>query len=105
MKIKAEADLLTRTARWMLLAGMSLDEGAAELKTRMIELKLKEKKGNVCHTARELHVHRNTMSRKISEAPRLRQTLQEVRERTQGSRFARRKANQLAVSGMARRVA
>jgi hypothetical protein len=59
--------LLTQTAEQMLLAGMTLQEGAVEIEKEMIVGSLRQNKGNLCRVARDLRVHRNTMSRKIHD--------------------------------------
>jgi hypothetical protein len=58
---------LIETAQQMLRAGMSLAEGTRELRRQMIEETLREHKGNVCHAATALRVHRNTLNRQVHE--------------------------------------
>lgn len=60
-------ELLTKTAEQMLLAGMTLQEGSVEIEKEMIVGSLRQNKGNLCRVARDLRVHRNTMSRKIHD--------------------------------------
>jgi transcriptional regulator with GAF, ATPase, and Fis domain len=59
--------LIERTARKMVAAGMSLTEGVREIQKQMLIEYLKEHHGNVCHCARALGTHRNTVSRQIEE--------------------------------------
>lgn len=94
-KTNARTTLIARTAEQMLLAGMTPTEAAAVLRTQMIELKLEQEQGNQCHTARELRMHRNTLSRDIHGSPRLQQALRRIREARMGSQFARRAANRI----------
>jgi IS30 family transposase len=77
----------------MLLAGMTLDEAAAEIRSRMLAEALKQQRGNICRVARQLHAHRNTISRDLhhsSHSAQLLQTLRQIRQENDGSRFARR---------------
>jgi DNA-binding NtrC family response regulator len=90
---KTIVPLITQIARQCLLAGLSPRDGAGELRTEMIELKLQDNRGNQVRTARDLGMHRNTLSRDIQESTRLQGVLQNIRESAAGSRFARRKAN------------
>lgn len=62
-----ERTLIRETAVQMVLAGMSLDEGREELWKEMISECLKQNKGNLCHAARDLREHRNTLSRQVQD--------------------------------------
>ena len=59
--------LLTQTADQMLLAGMSLQDGAVEIQKEMIARSLLQNRGNMCRVARDLRLHRNTLSRKVHD--------------------------------------
>jgi hypothetical protein len=61
-----EKSLIDRTAEQMLAAGMSWAEGARELRKAMVAALLRKHKGNLCHTARELRIHRNTLTRQLN---------------------------------------
>jgi len=85
--------LIDEVAQRMVLAGMTLDDGAEEIRSRMLAAALKQQHGNICRVARQLRMHRNTISRNLHESPhsaRLMHTLREIREQNAGSRFARR---------------
>jgi len=60
-----ERPLIERTAEQMLAAGMSWAEGARELRKAMITTLLRKHKGNLCHAARALLIHRNTLTRQL----------------------------------------
>jgi hypothetical protein len=62
-----ETPLVKMAARQALAAGMTPQQGGRELQKEMIVESLKENHGNACRTARALHMHRNTLSRKITE--------------------------------------
>lgn len=62
-----ETSLVKMAARQALAAGMTPQQGGRELQKEMIVESLKENHGNACRTARALHMHRNTLSRKITE--------------------------------------
>jgi hypothetical protein len=90
--------LMAQIARYCLLAGMSPSDGAGELRTEMIELKLRDNHGNQVRTAQDLQMHRNTLRRDIQESARLQLVLREIRESLAGSRFARRAARKPPVA-------
>lgn len=47
--------------------GIFLDEALEAIEKRFIGTVLEEQKGNQTHTARRLGIHRNTLSRKVSQ--------------------------------------
>jgi len=51
----------------MYRSNILYSEGVREFKKRFILTVLQENKGNQCRAARELGMHRNTLSRTISE--------------------------------------
>ena len=83
-----EQNTLTQIAQQMLEAGMTLHEGAREISKAMIIESLRQTKGNVCHTARALQVHRNTLSRKMSNLE-IADVAREVRAELQKARTLR----------------
>lgn len=60
-------DELERLARLMHSGGITYTEATREFKRRYILHVLNANKGNQCRAARELGMHRNTMSRTIAE--------------------------------------
>lgn len=62
-----ERPLIQTAAQQMLAAGMTPREGALAIAKEMIVEALKENRGNICHTARALRMHRNTLSRRVVE--------------------------------------
>lgn len=60
-------DQLEGLVSQMYLSGIFYDEGVREFKKRFILNVLLENKGNQCKAARELGMHRNTLSRTIAE--------------------------------------
>ena len=60
-------DELERLARLMHSGGITYAEATREFKRRYILHVLNANRGNQCRAARELGMHRNTMSRTISE--------------------------------------
>jgi transposase-like protein len=62
-----ERPLIQTAAQQMLAAGMTPRQGADEILKAMIVEALKENRGNICRTARALHMHRNTLSRRVVE--------------------------------------
>jgi Bacterial regulatory protein, Fis family len=62
-----ETALIRLAAQQVLASGMSLSEGVRELRKAMIAESLETYHGNVCQTARALHMHRNTLSRQMDE--------------------------------------
>jgi DNA-binding NtrC family response regulator len=51
----------------MYASGITYDEAVREFRRRYIQEVLARHKGNQCKTARELGVHRNTLSRMMAE--------------------------------------
>jgi DNA-binding NtrC family response regulator len=51
----------------MIATGLLLNEGRKEFDRRFVVAVLKANKGNQCKAARELGVHRNTLSRTLHE--------------------------------------
>jgi hypothetical protein len=62
-----ENSLIQTVAQQMLEAGMSLHESAHLLAKTMIIEALRANHGNICRTARELHLHRNTLTRNMAD--------------------------------------
>jgi DNA-binding NtrC family response regulator len=63
--MESKLSLMERTAQQTLEAGMTWTEGVRELRKARIAISLRNHKGNVCHAAAELRLHRNTLSRQI----------------------------------------
>jgi DNA-binding NtrC family response regulator len=63
----------------MYRGNIRYDEAVTEFKKRFILTVLQENKGNQCRAARELDMHRNTLSRTIRQ---LKIDLRQVREGT-----------------------
>jgi DNA-binding NtrC family response regulator len=63
----------------MYRGNIRYDEAVTEFKKRFILTVLQENKGNQCRAARELDMHRNTLSRTIHQ---LKIDLRQVREGT-----------------------
>jgi len=57
---------LSNTVEALSLGGCSLDEAVRHLRRAFIEQVLRECRGNQCHAARQLGVHRNTLGRYLS---------------------------------------
>ena len=51
----------------MVERGILLEEAIAEFEKKFIKRVLEESKGNQCRASRILGIHRNTLSRKITE--------------------------------------
>ncbi|MBS1849727.1 MAG: histidine kinase [Acidobacteria bacterium] len=60
-------DQLEALVNQMYKSNILYDEAVREFKKRFILSVLQENKGNQCRAARELGMHRNTLSRTISE--------------------------------------
>ena len=60
-------DQLEALIMQMYKSGILYGEAVREFKKRFILTVLKENKGNQCKTARQLGMHRNTLSRTITE--------------------------------------
>ena len=60
-------DQLEALVLQMYKSNILYDEGVREFKKRFILTVLQENKGNQCRAARELGMHRNTLSRTIAE--------------------------------------
>lgn len=60
-------DQLEALVLQMYRSNILYSEGVREFKKRFILTVLEENKGNQCRAARELGMHRNTLSRTISE--------------------------------------
>jgi len=63
----ALCDLLDRLVAEMLKGGITLDEGRQALESRFIERALDGADGHLGHAAEQLGIHRNTLTRKMSE--------------------------------------
>jgi DNA-binding protein Fis len=96
--------VMAEAAGLALLAGMTPNDAAVELEIEMIELSLQQNRANQCRTARELHMHRNTLKRKIDLSTRLQQAVRHIRESQSGSRYARRAVRQLELYQTAKPV-
>src|SRR5690348_18328763 len=75
----------------MYKSGILYSEAVREFKKRFILTVLQENKGNQCRAARELGMHRNTLSRTIAEL------MIDVRQLRDGVRCAARSARPLAI--------
>ena len=60
-------DQLEALISQMYKSGILYDEAVREFKKRFIQTVLQENHGNQCKAARELGMHRNTLSRTIAE--------------------------------------
>src|SRR5690242_14819600 len=60
-------DQLEALVTQMYKSGILYDEAVREFKKRFIQIVLQENHGNQCKAARELGMHRNTLSRTITE--------------------------------------
>ena len=60
-------DLLDRLVAEMLKGGITLDEGRQAFEARLIERALDAADGHLGQAARQLGIHRNTLTRKMSE--------------------------------------
>ena len=60
-------DLLDRLVAEMLKGGITLDEGRQAFEARLIERALDAADGHLGHAAEQLGIHRNTLTRKMSE--------------------------------------
>ena len=60
-------DQLEALVAQMYKSGILYDEAVREFKKRFIQTVLQENHGNQCKAARELGMHRNTLSRTITE--------------------------------------
>lgn len=60
-------DQLEALIQQMHKSGILYSEGVREFKKRFILMVLQENKGNQCRAARQLGMHRNTLSRTIAE--------------------------------------
>lgn len=60
-------DQLEALIAQMYKSGILYDEAVREFKKRFIQTVLQENHGNQCKAARELGMHRNTLSRTINE--------------------------------------
>jgi Fis family transcriptional regulator, factor for inversion stimulation protein len=87
-KERAMKDQLQELVRQMFSTGILYSEAIREFKKRFILNVLRERRGNQCKAARELGMHRNTLSRTIAEL----KMQEEVRQLTARSgRYASRK--------------
>lgn len=83
-------DQLEQLVRQMHSTGILYSESIREFKKRFILNVLRECRGNQCKAARELGMHRNTLSRTIAELG----MHEEIRQLTARSgRYAQRKAS------------
>jgi len=62
-----EPGLIEQTAREMLRAGMTWQEAARRLQKEWLTQSLRDHRGNICHVARALRMHRNTVSRMLHD--------------------------------------
>jgi len=60
-------DLLDRLVAEMLKGGITLDEGRQAFEARLIEWALDAADGHLGQAAQQLGIHRNTLTRKMSE--------------------------------------
>src|SRR6516225_10348488 len=67
MKRETVKDKLEALIMQMYRGGILYSEAVREFKKRFILSVLQENKGNQCRAARELGMHRNTLSRTLSE--------------------------------------
>jgi DNA-binding NtrC family response regulator len=89
--MKTEPNLIDDVALQMLKAGVSLDDAGIIMQERIIATALREQRGNQCKAARQLHAHRNTLSRKIKLSKYgLAGEVRGIRQALPGSRFARK---------------
>jgi Fis family transcriptional regulator len=58
---------LQNTIQLCILCGIPYERAVKELKKLFIIQVLKDHKGNQCHAAKELRMHRNTLGRNIQE--------------------------------------
>ena len=72
------AQAIARASELLLKHDYALHDGAALLKSRMILDSMRRNRGNACRAARELHLHRNTLSRNVEEF-RIGRQVQEIR--------------------------
>jgi DNA-binding NtrC family response regulator len=56
---------VSQTANLMLDAKLTLNKGLEEMERALISATLERTRGNICHAARVLEVHRNTMARRL----------------------------------------
>jgi DNA-binding NtrC family response regulator len=54
-----------QTANLMLDAKLTLSKSLEEMEKALITVTLERSRGNICHAAQILEVHRNTMSRRL----------------------------------------
>lgn len=83
-------DQLEALVQQMYKSNILYSEAVREFKKRFIATVLQENKGNQCRAARQLGMHRNTLSRTISELKL------DVREFRDGGRRPPRSARPLA---------
>ena len=60
-------DQLEALINQMVEQGIAYEDAVSEFEKRFIKRVLENAKGNQSRAARELHIHRNTLSRKIDE--------------------------------------
>lgn len=62
----AVKDQLEALINRLIENGISFEDAVCEFEKRFIKKVLEKNNGNLCKAAKDLHIHRNTLSRKIS---------------------------------------
>jgi hypothetical protein len=83
-----EPTLIEQCAAKMVAAGITWSEGTVVLRRQLILAYLRETGGNLCHTARALQMHRNTLSRAM-DALGIRRAAKNIRDEIRAQRSLR----------------